>query len=196
MNFIYFKGPFSDMADLLNETQECSICKKEHDYCFNLEFSITEKFGNDEKEGKVGCYDCLKSGHFEFWHDTEFGVIDNSGISKVYSHNIDNPPTLSEKILKELKRTPQIITNQQELWLTHCNDFMVYLGTWEPMDFYKNSSTGDGRDLFLEMTDKEISFLWDKSLPAGQTILEEWHPTYYTFECLHCKKLRGNWDCD
>ena len=72
---------------------------------------------------------------------------------------------------------------------------MVYQGTWEPEDFYRHSPTGDGRSLFYEMTD-EYQNLWDDSLPEGQTVLKQWHATYYVFKCRHCGKLRGNWDCD
>lgn len=196
MHFTYFKGPTSDMGDLVKGRNQCSICNNEHDYCFDLTYSITTKFNDEEKEGKMGCYDCLRNGAFEFWHDTEFGMLNERGLSKVYSHNADNPPILDSKILSELKRTPQIITYQQEVWLTHCNDFMIYKGTWEPLDFYKNSATGDGKELFMEMTDEDFRHLWDASLEEGQTLLEQWYPTYYVFECRHCKKPRGYWDCD
>jgi uncharacterized protein CbrC (UPF0167 family) len=196
MDFIYFKGPISDMGDLLEGRNKCSICNNEHDYCFDLEYTITDKFGDEEKEGKVGCYDCLRKGEFEFWHDTEFGMLDENGLCKIYSHNMGNPPKLDSETMTELRRTPQVVTYQQEIWLTHCNDFMIYKGTWEPLDFYRNSVNGDGRDLFMKMTDKNINFLWDKSLPEGQALLEEWYPTYYVFECRHCGKLRGYWDCD
>ena len=196
MDFIYFKGPIEDMAELLTDRNTCSICNKEHDYCFDLEFTITEKFSSEEREGKIGCYDCLKKGEFEFSHDTEFGMLDENGLTKVYNHNIDNPPKIDDETLTELRRTPLIVTYQQGVWLTHCNDFMIYKGTWEPLDFYQNSASGEGKDLFMEMTDKDINFLWDESLQEGQTLLEEWYPTYYVFECRHCKKLRGYWDCD
>lgn len=194
MEFIYFKGPREEMFDLYDEKNYCSICGK-YGECFSLQYAITTLYNDDEKEEKKGCYQCLREGKFEFWHDTEFGVLDENGFSKVYNHNADNPPTLSESTLAEMRRTPQIITWQQELWLCHCNDFMMYKGIWEPLDFYKNSSTGDGRDLFMEMTNKESNHLWDDSLQDGMKILEEWYPTYYVFECRHCGKLRGNWDC-
>lgn len=90
----------------------------------------------------------------------------------------------------------QFITWQQELWLTHCNDFMVYLVTWEPNDFYVNSEDGDGKKLFLEMTDGDMNHLWDSSLNNPNEKLEHWHATYYVFKCSHCGKLRGNWDCN
>ncbi len=184
------------MADLLEGRNKCSICNNENDFCFELDFAIIDKFFDNEKEGKIGCYNCLKKGEFEFWHDTEFGFLNEKGLSKEYSHNMHNPPKLDNKLLIELRRTPTIATYQQGIWLTHCNDFMVYKGTWKPLDFYQNSDNGDGRDLFMEMTDKEINFLWDESLPEGKTLLEEWYPTYYVFQCRHCGKLRGYWDCD
>ena len=161
MNFIYFKGPISDMSDLVEGRQCCSICSTVHDYCFDLEYSHTKSFSDEEKEGKLGCYDCLRNGEFEFWHDTEFGFLDEKGFTRIYTHNMEHPPKLDESVLTELRRTPPIVTYQPHVWLTHCNDFMVYTGTWEPLDFYKSSATGDGRDLFMEMTDSVINHLWD-----------------------------------
>jgi uncharacterized protein CbrC (UPF0167 family) len=196
MDFTYFKGPIDDMGDLLKGRHKCSICDHEHEYCFDLEYCTTDKFAGDTKRGKTGCYECLRKGAFEFWHDTEYGMLNEKGLYKIYSHNMDNPPKLPEISLLELRRTPPIVTYQQEIWLTHCNDFMVYKGTWQPLDFYTNSSTGDGRDLFMEMTGKDMTHLWDESLEEGQTLLEQWYPTYYVFECRHCQKLRGYWDCD
>ncbi len=194
MNFTYFKGPDSDMSDLLDASQLCSICNQHNTHCFDLEYAICAMFS--DKAGKRGCYECLKKGEFEFWHDTEFGLLDEDGLTKVYNHNIENPPPLSADILTELRRTPQIITWQQELWLTHCDDFMIYKGTWQPTDFYRNSPTGNGRDLFIQMTDKDLAHLWEASSDQGQTLLESWYATYYVFECRHCGKWRGYWDCD
>ncbi|MEJ8802152.1 CbrC family protein [Pontibacter sp. H249] len=196
MGFLYFKGPREDMGDLLDDEHVCSFCGQISEMCFSVEYAITDVFGEGEKDDKVGCVDCLRKGSFEFWHDTEYGMLDENGLTKIYSHNMDNPPPIAEETLRELRRTPQILTWQKELWLTHCNDFMVYKGTWEPKDFYKNSVTGNGRDLFLAMTDAESNHLWDESLAEGKDELDEWYATYYAFECRHCGKLRGNWDCD
>ncbi|RYE18854.1 MAG: hypothetical protein EOP45_13505 [Sphingobacteriaceae bacterium] len=97
MDFVYFKGSNSDMNALLEGRNRCSICNNEHDYCFDLEYTITDKFVDEEKEGKIGCYNCLRKGKFEFWHDTEFGMLDENGLSKVYRHNMDSGirPTMS-----------------------------------------------------------------------------------------------------
>ncbi len=193
--FKYFNGPREDMSDLLDGVQTCSICNIENGTCFQLDYAITNLFSEEDKEGKIGCVNCLTSGEFEFWHDTEFGMLDEQGLTKVYNHNMNNPPRIQEQVLSEMRRTPQIVTWQQELWLTHCDDFMVYLGTWDPKDFYLNSPNGNGKQLFLEMTD-EYQNLWDDSLGDNKQQLQEWYATYYVFKCSHCGKLRGNWDCD
>jgi uncharacterized protein CbrC (UPF0167 family) len=192
MRFDYFKGPETDMA-MFEGSQLCYFCNIVAP-AFALEFAICP-LPEGERAGKFGCAECLTNGLFEFWHDTEIGLLDENGLQHVYNHNQEPPPDFSETALRELRRTPQIATWQQELWLTHCRDFMVYRGTWEPKDFYANAADGDGRALFLRMT-SEYQHLWDESLTVGQAKLEEWYATYYVFHCRHCGALRGNWDCD
>jgi cold shock CspA family protein len=36
---------------LLEGRSKCSICNNENDHCFDLAFTITDKFSEDEKEG-------------------------------------------------------------------------------------------------------------------------------------------------
>jgi hypothetical protein len=72
---------------------------------------------------------------------------------------------------------------------------MVYEGVWEPGDFCEHAPGGDGRALFVEMTDPERQGLWEQG--ADETEARAmWYGTYYVFKCLHCGKLRGNWDVD
>jgi uncharacterized protein len=192
MNFEYFQGPVSDMALLSKGEKSCGICGRVG-RCFELRFAIICCDGASEVG--YGCMDCLASGKFEFWHDTDIGMLDEKGLTKVYSHNRLPPENFPSAALVALRRTPQIATWQQELWLTHCNDFMAYQGTWSPGDFYKNAPNGDGRTLFMEMTDDGKN-LWDDSLSIGTTIFKEWHAAYYVFKCKRCGRLKGNWDCD
>jgi uncharacterized protein CbrC (UPF0167 family) len=192
MNFEYFKGPVSDMASLSKGEKACGICKRVGQ-CFELGSAII--CSEEASEVGYGCAECLAAGKFEFWHDTDIGMLDEKELTKVYKHNQPPPDKFPEAALVALRRTPQIATWQQELWLTHCNDFMAYQGTWSPSDFYKNAQDGNGRALFLEMTDDGKN-LWDDSMPKDKTILKDWHAAYYVFKCRHCGKLRGNWDCD
>lgn len=193
MQFEYFQGPEHDMA-ILSGNRVCSLCAREGT-TFSLEFTICPNVPENARADKVGCVSCLKAGRFEFWHDTEIGLLDENGLQHVYNHNQEPPPDFPRHALVELRRTPQIATWQQEIWLTHCLDFMVYLGTWEPADFYSNAPDGDGRALFIRMTSK-YAHLWDGSLRPDESKLESWYATYYVFRCRHCGVLRGNWDCD
>ena len=106
MEFKYFKGPVDEMSDLLVEKAVCAICGME-DYCFELDYSITEYFSDEEKEGKIGCINCLKKGIFEFWHDTEFGILVENGISNPYPQKNLNLSIIPKASLTELRRTPK-----------------------------------------------------------------------------------------
>lgn len=189
--FRYFCGPHTDMS-LAKGDGHCSLCGQRGPL-FELEDAHCPSLAPDAKESALGCFECLQKGLFEFWHDTEIGLLDEDGLTHFYNDHNPPPPDFPASALVELRRTPQIVTWQQESWLTHCNDFMAYIGTWEPEDFYANAPSGDGRALFLEMTNNNN--LWDKSLQAEAERLENWYATFYAFRCLHCGKLRGNWDC-
>ena len=192
--FRYFQGPREDMVALCADEKKCTLCNSVGT-CFRLEHAICLTLSDTQKADAYGCLSCLKAGLLQFWHDTEIGVLDNNGLTRFYNHNKPRPLTFPRAAITELRRTPRIVTWQQELWLIHCNDFMAYIGTWEPKDFYDQAPDKDGRSLFLKMTD-EYNHLWDESLRAGEEHLTAWHATYYTFRCLHCGELRGNWDCD
>jgi uncharacterized protein CbrC (UPF0167 family) len=192
--FKYFRGPQGEMAHLCAEPIGCIFCGRVGP-CFRLEVAICPTLNEDQRANAHGCFSCLKAGRFKYWHDTEIGVLDDNGLTHVYNHNKKPPAGFPRTALTELRRTPQIATWQQELWLVHCNDFMAYVGTWTPEDFYSNAPDGDGRALFLRMTDR-YNHLWDSSLREGEKRLVSWHATYYAFRCLHCRELRGNWDCD
>ena len=192
LTFKYFLGPPEHMAGLCPNQDVCTLCNSLGP-CFRLEHAISPTLADAEKAEARGCMSCLKAGRFKFWHDTEIGVLDNDGLVHLYKHNKQRPATFPRAALTELRRTPQIVTWQQELWLTHCNDFMAYVGTWGPEDFYAHAPDGDGKSLFVKMTG--TATLWDSSLREGETRLTGWRATHYTFRCLHCGELRGNWDC-
>lgn len=194
MDFEYFAGPANEMSQRCDKACVCSLCGQ-IGVCFKLDCAICPELASDRREASVGCLSCLRQGRFEFWHDTEIGVLDAHGLRTEYKHNKPAPKGFPPPRLVALRRTPQIVTWQQELWLVHCDDFMVYRGTWDPADFYANASDGDGRALFLRMTDSDLSHLWDESLREGASRLDRWYATYYVFRCRHCGTMRGNWDC-
>ncbi len=194
MHFRYFAAPIEEIFDLCQTERACSLCGGDGP-CFELRFATCLTVSDRQKKDAVGCYVCLREGRFEFCHDTELGLVDENGLSDVCEDNMPPPDGFAEGALAELRRTPQFISWQQACWLVHCNDFMEYLGIWEPDDFYENADDGDGRALFREMTDPGDWHIWDESLRADGERLESWDASYYVFRCLHCSKLRGNWDC-
>ena len=170
------------MANLAEGQQSCSFCGQ-HAKCFQLDGP------------KFGCIPCLRLGRFMFHHNTEIGLLTSRGLKEIYPGQRKIPEHFNRSAFAALLKTPQFTTWQEEEWLTHCNDFMVYLGEWKPKDFRTNAKNGDGRRLFLEMTDDDLAHLWDEATPEGAKEPEDWYASYYAFRCRHCGALRGNWDC-
>jgi uncharacterized protein CbrC (UPF0167 family) len=192
--FKYFDGPLADMAGFAGETKPCSLCGRTGP-CFELEHAICPEVPQGGREGKIGCYDCLRAGRFEFVHTTEIGTVGQEGLRSERTGKLYLPKGFLEGALVELSRTPPIATNQEEIWLTHCNDFMACQGVWDPGDFCENAPDGDGRALFLVMTDPDGQDLWKEGDDETEA-RAMWYGTYYVFKCRHCGKLRGNWDVD
>jgi len=188
--FEYFQGPATEMADLLEGENRCSICG-ETGTCFSLHHASYK----GDRDGK-GCLDCLRKGRFFFPHETEAGSLTGRRAALEPLHPRHKVPEDFNRVaFAALLKTPQFITWQGELWLTHCDDFMIYLGEWKPRDFETHANDGDSRRLFLEMTDEDMNHLWDAAIPDGAEKPSDWYATYYAFKCKHCGKLRGNWDC-
>lgn len=192
--FRYFRAEFYHMDNFTYEKSKCSLCG-ENRYCFYLEYSICADISKEDLAHLIGCFNCLQKGRFLFWHDTEIGCLDENGLRSQYLNHKSPPLSLSKESLHALMCTPRIIASQQELWLVHCDDFMAYIGNWQPSDFNEHAVNGNGRDLFMEMTDEDLNNLWDDSMGDGEEFPEYWDAEYYVFQCLHCGKLRGNWDC-
>lgn len=188
-SFKYFSAPMDQIRGVVND-RSCAFCGHQGPG-IDLDFGIPP----NEKSlpSGVGCFDCLEKRRFLIEHDTEAGLIDTEGIHRIYpSHDPDlNMSTVS---LDALLATPDIKAWQRATWLAHCGEFMTYVGIWVKQDFSRMASDGDGRSLFMSMTDPDQQNLWDQSI--GSSDCEEgWHASYYAFKCLHCGKHRGNWDC-
>jgi uncharacterized protein CbrC (UPF0167 family) len=188
--FKYFLGPPEDMAGIATNEAPCAFCGATAE-AFSLRGALLRESGGDASG--FGCASCLAAGRFAFPHNTELGPLgENGGATGKEEAALGH---LREGALEELRRTPALLTWEGERWLTHCDDFMAYLGTWAPGDFAA-AAPADPRGLFLRMTrDETLRFLWDDSLDGGET-LPVWNVTYYAFRCLHCEELAGSWDCD
>lgn len=146
MEFRYFRGPEDDMG-LLPYIRTCSLCGQPS-RCFDLTNLAVP--GQAERQGKIGCYDCLRRGRFGFNHDTEVGMITEDGLV-AYFEPSDEPrhvfvvasdgeavaegmqlislpqPKISAEAAAELRRTPSFSTWQDIPWAVHCGDFMAYV---------------------------------------------------------------------
>ena len=206
--FRYFEAPESDMTDLLPGLQRCDLCGSEG-RCFDLDNAVIRA-----GEG-VGCVDCLHAGRFGFFHVTEAGYLDENGLKRYDDDQVEEPKrtfvvapeggaapvprplevrqhvTVAPSAVEELLRTPAFPTWNEVSWPLHCNDFMVYLGTWQPRDI-RLAAASRGRlprEVFVDMTDPSN----DRLLPDDA---EEWGLTLHAFRCTACGELRGAIDLD
>ena len=195
----------------LSGSRVCSLCGQ-LGHCFSLDRVISRELTEEERQGKIGCYDCLKRDRFGFSHRTEAGYVDEDGLmiydieeeqervfivagegqTAIVGGPFVPPPQehVSDEAVIELRRTPCFSTWQDVDWPVHHNDFMAYLGIWGPEDFERSKASGSGRDLFLEIVDPAYHSLWPegKAPIFGENIL--------AFECLHCIAKTGLPDFD
>ena len=195
MSFKYFQGPREEMAKRSKKDVTCLFCGAQGRHFF-LQRAICDGLSEAQKEAGHGCESCLKAARFEFKHELVNGWVDRTGLHQFDTDGKPVPVTISDEAIFEFRHTPKFVSCQGEVWFTHCDDVMAYIGIWGPAGFYRNAPDGDGRTLFFQMTEPDLSHLWDESLEPGQTKVEGWFATYYAFRCLHCGLFRGYWDCD
>ena len=196
MNFRYFLAPEHAMENLQDGVNHCSLCGLEKQ-CFLLNFSNAERFiasdelnvdnlnltkNSDPNLNRYGCYDCLRAGRFLFCHETDVGRVDGSGFMPYDGVRIQ----LIEGAAEELLRTPPFYSWQDSGWMTHCNDFMAYLGEWGKDDFNTFAADGDGQKVFERVELMEPNEEWNELRGDG----------FYVFKCLHCDQMRSFSDCD
>jgi len=134
----------------------------------------------------------------ELIHDSEHGTItlESHPLPKELEYEFDINNFVSKDSIRGLMNTPDFVNIQGERWLIHCKDFMVFKGLWDTKDFTENSKEKNGKKLFIEMTEEYYNYLWDEYGFAENEITYSWEDVfYYAFECKHCGKLRGYWDC-
>lgn len=185
------------MAGLATGSVLCRFCGLPGEG-FELGNASVDGHRAGEFEGAHGCVACLAAGRFEFEHNTDIGTLSANGLAREYRNHCVEPATFHQHAHRELRRTPDVLRWQYEPWLTHCDDYMAYIGEWRPSDFARHAVGGDARALFLEMTrEAALRNAWDDSCRNGEKVPpEDWRLTYYAYRCLHCGVLAGNWDCD
>jgi len=204
----YFEAPESEMLGLLAGQHRCDICGQVA-RCFDLQRALTpEKLA----PAALGCIACLQEGRFGFFHSTDVGDLTEDGLTwyghppmtrpRVFVGSSDGltvhaaevrpvpMPALPASAIEELRRTPDFPTWNEVSWPVHCDDFMVFLGSWQPADVAaKAQAVGmDARDLFANMVEREERVLWQEE--------GEWGMNFVVFRCTKCPQHRGIPDFD
>ena len=78
IRFRYFHASESEMG-FLPSIRTCSLCGQPG-RCFALDYVISGELSEQQRQGKVGCYNCLRRDRFGFAHDTEIGMITEDGL--------------------------------------------------------------------------------------------------------------------
>jgi Uncharacterised protein family (UPF0167) len=183
----YFNAPVTDLSGFKYGQDKCPICNE-----------TKPKFVlRPSQEYEKCCLDCFQKNDFNFSsHDSEVGIVTSVEIPlEILADLRDARQHVSEGSIEGLLKTPNFVTYQGAIWRVHCKDFMLYKGTLEPSDFTENSPTNNGKEFFLEITDKGFEHLWDLYEFEDNEKEYTWEDVlYHIFECKHCGKLRGYWE--
>ena len=112
------------------------------------------------------------------------------GWAMTESSNAWTAARVPTEMLLELVRTPAYATWQGEQWSFHCKQPMVYIGPWEQADFDHHAADGDGRALYMQITDAPFEDLWDEGGEMSDLMY------VYVHRCPSCGTLRAHWDSD
>jgi uncharacterized protein CbrC (UPF0167 family) len=198
MQFDYFHALESDMEGLAAEPGPCRYCNQ------RLPCIVSE---TSDGETTYACLACLRDGRWTARHDTELGWTEGDGFQRIVNpedvwkgkplrtvHEAP-PAAFCPQAIQSLCRTPRFKTIQHYVWLVHCNDFMAYIGRWEPDDFVRNAPDGDARAFCESMLWDWQSDTWDQYAGQNETP-ESWYGGWFhVFRCRHCQKHRGYLEC-
>jgi len=179
----FYNASITNLNGFKYGKQECEQCKQERKL-----FTLNP---NPYASPDWICIECLTSIKIETTHNTDLGFVAPNlpeGIDDARKH-------VPEASYQEMIKTPPFLSIQGEQWLSHCNDFMDYIGTWEAPDFTEKSKDGNGKSLFCEMTHEDYWHLWEECGLAENENKYTWQDClYHTFECWHCKIKKGYWE--
>jgi uncharacterized protein CbrC (UPF0167 family) len=196
-SFKYFAAPVAEIFRY-SDSDPCVQCGR-------VAPATLLKRSKESDPPEFCCLECVAAGRSAIEHETEIGFVDRGGLSSFdFSSlkfvSIELPRGFRKNAIAELMRTPDFVSHQGGTFLTHCNDFMKYLGRWEPEDFAGEDGE-PSRHVYLAAADDDPE-LWDATVSQrqrGEVYLNSnwaYGAWCYAFECLHCGTLRCSWDCD
>lgn len=184
--FRYHQEPLKTGAFHNDQSVICDCCNEETDVYYDGPFYSIEDID-------YLCPSCIGSGEaIEKFQDLELTGDTDQKLEG---------PTAEEK-KRELMCTPGYKGWQQEVWLTHCNDYCEFVGHvgWEELqkEVYDFPHEKDRKKVpiidLIEKSDVELDWISREEL--SERLVNNGSMQGYLFKCLHCGKYRLHIDMD
>ena len=205
VNFKYLNAQLDQTPFEHNSKRNCSFCGTQDSPQLELDASYTIITEHSEPI-ESACINCLIEKKYAFEHQVEGGFLTKEGIllesekfpylkdSSDYSENLLPKETrlvaIETSNVQDLMSTPPFSAYQGAVWLTHCNDFMTFIGNWEHNDFVAKSPDGNAQNYFDEILDNyNGDDFYEKQFSPTKS--EYAQSIFYAFECSTCKIHRG-----
>ena len=201
----YLKVELDQTPFELNSQHNCFFCGTQESPQIELDESYAIIHQHSERI-ESACLRCLLEKKYAFEQQVEGGLLNKDGIflesekypylkdSIDYSENLlpkeKRLLAIKESNIKELMHSPPFSTYHGAVWLTHCNDFMIYIGNWKHENFVAKSPNGNGKEYFDEILDNyNGDDFYEKQFSPTKS--EHAQSLFYAFECSTCKIHRG-----
>ena len=148
------------------EKINCPVCEQEREYSYDGGIYAVE-------EVEFICPWCIADGKAAEKYDGEY--IDSESCEEISDE---------EKLNELVTQTPNYVSWQQEVWLSHCNDycsFEDYVG-WKEIEHLKDNLSSDIEKIKTEYGITQSEF--------EEYLVNEGGIQGYLFKCLHCDQHR------
>ena len=172
--FKYHPDPLKTGTFETDETVVCDCCGKETDVYYSGPFYSVE-------DVEYLCPECIANGKASKKFDGDF--ID------IYFGEVSD----EEKIDELIHRTPSYCGWQQEIWVTHCDDFCAFLGYVGAKELKEMGVLEE----VIENGSPEFNAEWsEEQIEIIKNMVDGGHVQGYLFKCLHCGKHFLYYDVD
>lgn len=172
--FKYHPDPLKTGTFETNETVVCDCCGKETDIYYSGPFYSVE-------DVEYLCPECIANGEASKKFDGDF--ID------IYFGEVSDEKKIDELI----HRTPSYCGWQQEIWVTHCDDFCAFLGYVGAKELKEMGVLEE----VIENGSPEFNAEWsEEQTEIIKKMVNGGHAQGYLFKCLHCGKHFLYYDVD